>query len=113
MLWLESFEIDGPTIGGFQWQQLPADSKMDERCQPLRGDDASLRMPLALRLGMKEADVVAALGQPSKRNGNTVIYVHEHDRTIRAEPYTVSNDVIITYRAGRIWAVEVTHSTVS
>jgi hypothetical protein len=42
-----------------------------------------------------------------------VIYVHEHDLTIHSEPYTVSNDVIITYRGGRIWAIEVTHSTVS
>jgi hypothetical protein len=113
VLWLESFEIDGPTIGGFRWQQLDNNSKMDERCQPLRGNDSSLNLPLALCLGMKEADVVATLGQPSKRSGNTVIYVHEHDLTIRSEPYTVSNDVIITYRAGRIWAVEVTHSTVS
>jgi hypothetical protein len=113
VLWLESFEIDGPTIGGFRWQQLGVNSKMDERCQPLRGNDASLSLPLALRLGMKEARVVAALGQPSMRSGDTVIYVHEHDRTIRSEPYTVSNDVIITYRAGRIWAVEVTRSTVS
>ena len=70
-------------------------------------------MPLALRLGMREANVVAALGPPSKRNGDTVIYLHEHDLTIRSEPYTVSNDVIIRDRAGRIWAIEVTHSTVS
>jgi hypothetical protein len=113
VLWLESFEINGPTIGGFRWQQLSANSKMDERCQPLRGDNASFSLPRALRLGMKEVAVVAMLGQPSLRNGDMVIYAHEHDLTIRSEPYTMSNDIIITYRVGRIWAIEVLHSTVS
>ena len=61
VLWLESSEIDGPTIGGFQWQELDNHSEMDERCQPLKGNNASLSLPLALRLGMRETDVVAAL----------------------------------------------------
>lgn len=113
VLWLESSEIDGPTIGGFRWQQIDTSSKMDERCQLLPGDRASVSLPLALRPGMREADVLAVLGPPSLRNNDMAVYEHEHNVTIGSEPYDVSNIVIVTYRGGKIWAVEVWHSTVS
>lgn len=113
ILWLESSEIDGPTIGGFRWQELSAESRMDKKCQELRGDDTSVELPLSLRPGTREADVRAALGQPSASNGDIAIYEHQHDVTIRSEPYEVSNIVMITYRNERVWAIEVWHSTVS
>ena len=113
VLWLESSEIDGPTIGGFRWQKLDPNSKMDKRCQSLEESNASFSLPLALRLGMKEAEVRSTLGQPSARSGEMAIYEHEHNVTIGSEPYEVSNIVIITYHCGRVWAINVTHSTVS
>ncbi len=113
VLWLESSEIDGATIGGFQWQQLDDDSVAEGRCQRVKGENVSFNPPRALRLGMKEAEVVKELGQPSMRKGETAVYEHEHNITIHSEPYSVTNIVTITYQNGRVWAVAVTHSTVS
>jgi hypothetical protein len=113
VLWLESSEIDGPAVGSFRWQQLSVNSKMDRRCQRLSEEDATPSLPLPLQLGMKEADVVARLGKPSGHNGDTTIYAHEHGLIIHSEPYTLSNDVLIVYRNGRIWAIEAVHTTIS
>jgi hypothetical protein len=113
VLWLESSEIDGPSIGGFRLQQLGADARFDRGCRQLRGEHASVILPMGLHLGMSEADVVAKLGKPSGRRSDTAIYVHEHDLTVHHEPYTLSNDLLIVYRNGRIWAIQADHTTVS
>lgn len=113
VLWLESSEIDGATIGGFRWQQLDDDPAMDDRCQAVKGANVSFNPPRSLHLGMKEAEVVKELGQPSMRKGETAVYEHEHNLTIHSEPYSLTNIVTVTYRDGRVWAVAVTHSTVS
>jgi hypothetical protein len=113
VLWLESSEADGATIGSFRWQQLDDDSALEDRCQQVKGGNVSFTPPRALRLGMKEADVVKELGQPSMSKGDTAVYEHVHSLTIHSVPYSASNIVTITYRDGRVWAVAVTHSTVS
>jgi hypothetical protein len=113
VLWLESSEVDGPTIGSFRWQRLSVDSEMDRRCELLSKEGASISLPLALQLGMKEADVVTKLGKPSSHRGDTAIYAHEHSLIIHSEPYTLSNDVLIVYRNAVTWAIEAVHTTVS
>jgi hypothetical protein len=113
VLWLESSETDAGKIGGFRWEQLPAESTVDTRCQKLSSREVSVDLPQALDLGMKDADVVEKLGQPSVRAGDSMIYVHEHDFAIRSTPYTLSNDVKILLRDGKVWAIDVVRSTVS
>ena len=113
VLWLESAEINGPTIGSFRWQQLPSQAKIDRRCQRLKTDSAAIDLPLAIRLGMTEAEVVSRMGKPSAQSGERAIYLHEHNLTIDGEPYSLDNYLLITYRNGRVWAIDVSHSTVS
>jgi hypothetical protein len=113
VLWLESSEIDGPAIGSFRWERLTVDSPMDERCQRLSGRDASVDLPNSLRLGIRESEVVERLGQPSAHIGGVAIYMHEHNLKIDSTPYTLSNEVGIGYRDGKVWVIDVEHTTVS
>ncbi len=62
---------------------------------------------------MTEAEVVSGMGKPSAQSGERAIYLHEHDLVIHGEPYTLDDYVLITYRNGRIWAIDVSHSTIS
>jgi hypothetical protein len=113
ILWLESSEIDGPTIGGFQWQVLPRNAKVDRRCQSTNGKQSGVELPGSLRLGMTETEVTNLLGAPSAHLRDKVIYCHEHNLTIDSEPYTLFNDVVVTYRKGTVSAIAVTHTTSS
>src|SRR5579863_9923505 len=61
VLWLESGEIDGGTVGSFQWHRLNTSAVIDRRCQML--GEAKVEVPIALRLGMGEAEVLKNLGQ--------------------------------------------------
>src|ERR1700692_3213940 len=45
-LWLLSEEIDGPSIGGIQWQRLPADAQMDRKCKSI--EKGRVELPLTL-----------------------------------------------------------------
>jgi hypothetical protein len=109
VLWLESGEIDGGTVGSFQWQRLDQGAKLDRRCRLL--GDAKVVLPIALRLATGEAEVLKTLGQPTVRQGDRLIYVHEHQESIRGEPFTSFNIVSILLRAERAWAIEVSKTT--
>jgi hypothetical protein len=111
VIWLESGEIDGGTVGSFQWQRLAKSAVLDRRCQML--GEAKVELPIALRLGTGEAEVLKNLGQPTVRHGNRLIYVHEHQESIRGEPYISENIVAVLLRAGRVWAIEVSKTTAS
>src|SRR5450755_632265 len=86
VLWLESGEIDGGMVGSFQWQRLAKHAEIDQRCRMLQ--NAAVELPIALQLGITEKEVLKTLGAPTVRRGDRLIYVHEHDESIRNEPYT-------------------------
>ncbi|HTW60748.1 MAG TPA: hypothetical protein VMD55_03010 [Terracidiphilus sp.] len=110
-LWLYSGEIDGPAIGGFQWQRLSPDLRLDRRCKFLDSRHGSVELPFQLRLGMAEAQVEAEIGPPSGRYRDSAVYSHEHSLTLHGEPYTVSGDILITYRSGKVSTIAANHTT--
>jgi hypothetical protein len=110
-LWLESAEIDGGRIGSFRWQRLSRNDVLDKRCQMLR--EMEVELPVAVGLGIAEADVLKTLGQPTLRSGSELMYEHEHQESISGEPYTSNNTIAIRLRAGRVWAIEVIKTTQS
>jgi len=111
VLWLESGEIDAGTVGSFQWQRLDKGAVLDRRCRMLEG--TGVELPVTLRLGMAESEVLQSLGPPTVRHGDRLIYVHEHEESIRGEPYTSTNIVAIHLRGGTVWAIEVSKTTSS
>jgi hypothetical protein len=111
ILWLTSGEIDGPTIGGFQWRRLSTRETPDRRCSQIPDDKGGVALPIALHLGMAEAEVQAILGRPTVMRGKTFFFCHEHQTVIRKEAFTVSNDVAIVFRDGGASAIEVAQTT--
>jgi hypothetical protein len=111
-LWLTSDEVDGPAIGGFQWQRLNAGEKIDSRCKQL-GGSSPLRSSFSIRLGMSESRIEHVMGPPTKRYRRTSLYFHHHDLTIHGQPYSADNMVYFTYRNGRLWSVAVSYQVVS
>ena len=107
----ESGEIDGGTVGSFQWQRVNRGAIFDKRCQML--GETKVVFPIALQLGAPEADVAKALGRPTVRRNDRLLCLHEHQLPIRGEPYTSDNVVGIRIRARRVWAIEASKTTVS
>jgi hypothetical protein len=107
VLWLKSGEMDDGTVGSFQWRRVPRDAKFDERCGVLSKADDRVELPIALRLGMSEADVLDVLGQPTGRYGNTLLYVHKHEGLNNNQEFTALNTVSVVVRDGAVWAIEV------
>ena len=110
-LWLESSEIAGGTVDGFILQRLDGDARMDRRCGNLQTDRVEL--PLALRLGMTEAEARKVLGPPTLKFRGTLVFHHEHTETLHNEPYTASNTVYLVLRKGVVWAIRVDKHTTS
>jgi len=106
VLWLKSGEMDARTVGSFQWRRVPNEARFDARCGTLSEAD-KLKLPLPLHPGMSQSELFEALGQPTVRNGNTLLYVHEHDEVSKSGPFTVLNTVSIVLRDGAVWAIEV------
>ena len=113
ILWLSSFEIDGPKIGGFQWRQLATNEAPDARCSLVAKTENSIELPLALHPRMREADALKILGKPTVIRGQTLFYLHDHQEIIDKVPYDASNSVAIVLRSGRVRAIVVIESTVS
>jgi hypothetical protein len=67
VLWLESGEMDGLSIGAFHWRRVAANAKFDERCQVLSDARSNVALPGNLRLGTPEAQVVQILGRATSR----------------------------------------------
>ena len=105
VLSLESGEIDGGYVGSFQWQRLSSRDVLDSRCHALRGTTSAITLPLSLRLGAKKAEVLKMLGEPTVIETERLIYLHEHEGTIRGEPFTTSNIVVVHLRNGIVWAI--------
>jgi hypothetical protein len=110
VLWLMSGEIDGPSVGSFQWQRLEPSAQLDNRCQALP-PATDVRLPIAIRLGIKQAAVENILGRPSARRGDAALYEHEHNLTIKDIPYTSENTVEVDFRDGIVRSIEVDKTT--
>jgi len=111
VLWLESGEIDGRAVGSFQWQRLAKDADLDQRCRMLQ--HAEVELPIAVRLGTAEKEVLKTLGAPTVRRGERLIYVHEHEETIGGEQFTSYNIVAVLLRGGKVLAIEVSKTVSS
>lgn len=111
VLWLDSGEIDGPAIGGFQWRRLVPDQRPDRRCQLIRKGGGTVELPLAVHLGMTDVEVRKALGHPTLEQNRTFFFFHEHQETIDKLPYTSDNSVAIVIRNGSVSAIEVSKTT--
>jgi hypothetical protein len=110
VLWLESGEIDGPYVGGFEWLRVPRSAQFDQRCAALP-DTNRVELPVNLRLGAAVAKVLQTLGQPTYRKGHVLVYEHEHNETIRGEPFISDNSVIVGTRDGVVRAIAVNKTT--
>jgi hypothetical protein len=107
VLWLTSGEIDGGSIGGFVWLHMSAAQKIDSRCTELNAEQATVMLPIPLKLNMTRNSVEQLLGKPSGRFHETFTYLHEHEGTIRHAPYTWENSIDIVYRRGLVQAIQV------
>ena len=110
-LWLESSEMGGGAVDGFALQRINRNARPDRRCHGFGKSDGGAELPVALRLGQTETQVREILGKPTIRYGNTLIFDHEHEETIRSEPFTASNTVYIALRRGVVWALQVWKTT--
>jgi hypothetical protein len=79
VLWLENGEIDGGSVGSFQWQRLSNRDVLDTRCHTLRKAGSVIRLPLSLQLGAKSSEVLKSLGPPTLKTDERLIYLHEHE----------------------------------
>ncbi len=64
-------------------------------------------------LGANKSEVLKALGEPSLKDDERLIYLHEHETTISGEPFTTSNIVMVRLKNGIVWAIEVSKTTSS
>jgi hypothetical protein len=113
VLWLENGEIDGGRVGSFRWERLPTNAELDQRCRILQRKAGGIVLPISLRLGTTEKEVLKTLGTPTVRRGDRLIYIHEHDETIRGEPFTSNNIVEVRLRGGTVCAIEVSKTVSS
>jgi hypothetical protein len=107
VLWLVSGEMDDGTVGSFQWRQVNRTAKIDERCGSLLKTDSAVYLPIALNLGMTESKLLQLLGQPTARQGDTLLYVHEHEGAAQNGPFTALNTVSVVVQEGRVVAIDV------
>jgi len=112
VLWLKSGEMDAGTVGSFQWRRVRNEAKFDARCGTLSEAD-KVNLALPLHPGMSRSELFEALGQPTVQNGNTLLYVHEHDEVSKNGPFTVLNTVSIVFRDDAVWAIEVLKVSIS
>jgi len=112
-LWLESSELGGGWVDGFALQRLDPNASTDHRCRKLGKPNGGIELPIALRLGLTEMQVRTILGQPTIKYRNTLVFEHEHEETIRNEPFTAINSVYVTLRGGAVWTIQVWKDTTS
>lgn len=111
IFWLQSFEINGATIGGFQWRSLSPNQTPDHRCKLLTKEAGRIELPLALHPGMAESEVRKILGPPTALRGKTLIYCHSLQEIIDKQTYDVANNIAVVLRDGVVQTIEVVKST--
>jgi hypothetical protein len=107
-LWLLNEENDGPSIGGIQWQRLPADAQMDRKCKLIV--KGGVELPIAVHLGMTQNEAERVLGKPSLTKGDIAVYSHEHSFTAHKEQYTADNELYVVYKNGWVWSLVVNYA---
>jgi len=107
VFWLISGEIDGPTIGSFQWKRISADAVVDPRCHQVGDVGVAIRPPWQLQLGDSEIQVGKILGKPALVQGGTRFFVHDHKEMIRNEEIDVSSSVAVRIGKGQVEEIEV------
>lgn len=107
-LWLESSEMGGGNVDGFSWRRIARNATLDRRC---RERDVEVDLPVGLVMSMTETQVREVLGRPTAKYRNTLIFDHEHEVTLRNQPFTTSNNVYVTLRSGLVWTVQVRRTT--
>jgi hypothetical protein len=68
-----------------------------------------MTLPIALHLGMSESHVHAVIGMPSAKYQGTSIYVHQHNLTLHKGLYSADNIVLLSYRNGKLWSIDVNY----
>ncbi len=95
-LWLSSGEIDGPTIGSFEWRRVDANAHFDPRCVQLPAGVTVTLSPTPLRLGITEGEVLHRLGRPTVHHGQILVYEYgEQEKT-----YYASNSLEVRLHKG-------------
>jgi hypothetical protein len=107
-LWLESDEMGGGNVDGFAWQRIAEKATIDRRCQ---AQPIEIELPIQLAIGLPESEVHRILGTPTSERRNTLVFDHEHQETIRNEPFTASNTVYVVLCNGVVSSVQVWKST--
>jgi hypothetical protein len=110
MLWLTSTEMNGPSIGGFQWRRLSPNESPDRRCSTIP-KGSGIKLPIALHLGMSEQEVRRILGRPTFVRGKVLIYCHDHSQLIDGATYDASNNVALVLRNGAVWVIKASKTT--
>jgi hypothetical protein len=113
VLWLVNGEIDGSSVGSFQWQRLSNRDVLDTRCHLLPKVGSVIQLPLSLQLGTKSSEVLKSLGPPTWKTGGRLIYLNEHEAggTSAEDPFISSNIVVIVLRNGIVCAIQVSKTT--
>jgi hypothetical protein len=112
-LWLESNEVNGGAVGGIEFRRIRATAVLDNRCRVLPKADSRVALPVSIQLGIKETQVVKVLGEPTVRDGNKLVYFHEHEETIRGEIFSAMNILTVLIRGGVVEAIQVWKTVVS
>jgi hypothetical protein len=113
ILWLESAEIDGGTIGGFRWQALTSTAQVDRRCGHVKDSRGGVELQRPFEPGTSESELLQTLGQPANKQGDRLLFVHEHQVQVNDQSFTATNTISILLHQGAVWAIEVWKSTVS
>jgi hypothetical protein len=106
IFWLQSGEVNGDSVGGFQWRRMERGEEPDSRCQKLEQKEHSIELPIPLQLGMTKTEATRKLGTPTAQRRGLLTYYHEHQETIDNSPFTASNVVEILLRDGVVSAIE-------
>jgi hypothetical protein len=97
-VWLSSGEIDGPSIGSFEWRRVDANAHFDPRCVQLPAGASVTLSPTPLRLGISESEVLHRLGRPTVHRGEILDYEYsEQEKT-----YDVWNTLAVRLRNGMV-----------
>ncbi len=113
VLWLMSSEINGPAIGGFQWRLVPPLAQVDRRCRILPAAKGRIELPIPIRVGMTERELLRVLGQPTRTRKERLLYSHEKELSNQNESYKEINLLAVLPRDGTVWAIEVWKSAIS
>ncbi len=105
-LWFSHGE-DGDNVDSFQWQRLDPSAKLDRRCPVLPSSAQGIELPVAIKLGTAQDQVLRVLGRPTARRGPTLLYVHEHTDSTQGQRYTSHNGVAVVFRRGDVSAIVV------